>query len=126
MRIFLSGMKRLNFYRWNRDLKCCSGRGVCVCVSGRGISLLTSLPCLQGICGRQKTKLLKCRRLSCPHGSLPHLSILHVLHFTLLTPISLLCSYWSDPFIDCWTLGEKQKSCSVYPHRGTLLAISYI
>lgn len=74
------------------------------------MTLLTSLPCLQGICGWRKTKLLKCRHQSWPHGSLPHLSILHVLHFSLLIPISRFLSLLAvTPSLTagCWARSEK-------------------
>lgn len=41
--------------------------------------------------------------------------------FSLPLPFSVPTG--SDPFTDCWTLGEKHKSWSVYPCCGTLLAI---
>ena len=41
--------------------------------------------------------------------------------FSLPLPFSVPIG--SDPFTDCWTLGEEHKSWSVYPCRGTLLAI---
>lgn len=95
-----------------------------MCVSRRGMSsLFTSLPCLQGACGRQKTTLLKCRPRRCPHGSLPvsPSSMSYTSLFSLPLPFSVPTG--SDPFTDCWTLGEKHKSWSVYPCCGTLLAI---
>lgn len=61
---------------------------MCVCFRERHVWFANKSSLSPGNLWLAKDQIIEGRHQSCPHGSLPHLSILHVLHFTLLIPIS--------------------------------------